>query len=440
MAADAADAVNAAAARMASAAAEETMATKAATARRRRNPARPARPARPAWPTCPVWRRLLGAALLAAMALSALAPAAPAAAAPVGAGGVPARMTVGVHADAAASTHAAEGAAQPETFTVRGEGLANVGAVNVRLSVKSGSRVEWELGGALAGAARVKAVEEGVPGAAEGYRTVSVYVLAGAGDGDGGVPFTLADGEALLVLKVTPADAVSQAVTVLLSHADVAYYDAAVGGGAGGVDADVTVRPSVATTAQSYKSRFDVNGDGAVTLADVNQVRQYLGTASADAAWAAAATSDVAANGVIDLADLTLIIAAYEAQSQFADFPDEYPEAALESIGAAEVGAKVDALLRAMTREEMASLLVASPSSQNQKRYGTGYINGVPRLGVPVLRMWDGPMGVISNSDLETTSPASELALASSFSESLAYKYGQLTGSDNRASARSTCA
>ncbi|MDR1062227.1 MAG: glycoside hydrolase family 3 C-terminal domain-containing protein, partial [Clostridiales bacterium] len=58
-----------------------------------------------------------------------------------------------------------------------------------------------------------------------------------------------------------------------------------------------------------------------------------------------------------------------------------------------------------------------------------------PRLGVPALRMWDGPKGVISNSDLETSAPSSELSLASSFSEALARRYGELTGSDNKATA-----
>lgn len=117
------------------------------------------------------------------------------------------------------------------------------------------------------------------------------------------------------------------------------------------------------------------------------------------------------------------------------DCPEIYPESALEHISSVEIREKVDALLATMTEEEMYSMLGGSRAASSAKGYGTGYVGGVPRLGVPVLRMWDGPKGVIGNGDYETTNPASELALASSFSEEMAYKYGQLTGTDNKATA-----
>lgn len=117
------------------------------------------------------------------------------------------------------------------------------------------------------------------------------------------------------------------------------------------------------------------------------------------------------------------------------DCPEIYPESALENISSVEIKEKVDALLATMTEEEMYSMLGGSRAASSAKGYGTGYVGGVPRLGVPVLRMWDGPKGVIGNGDYETTNPASELALASSFSEEMAYKYGELTGTDNKATA-----
>lgn len=115
------------------------------------------------------------------------------------------------------------------------------------------------------------------------------------------------------------------------------------------------------------------------------------------------------------------------------DCPEIYPKEALEDIGASEVKRKVDALLAAMTEEEMYAMLGGSHSEASARGYGTGYVGGVPRLGVPVLRMWDGPKGVIGDGNMTTTSPASELALAASFSEDLAYRYGQMTGKENRA-------
>lgn len=117
------------------------------------------------------------------------------------------------------------------------------------------------------------------------------------------------------------------------------------------------------------------------------------------------------------------------------DFPSVYPESALEKISDAEVERKVNALLAAMTEEEVYAMLGGSNSAASAKGYGTGYVGGVPRLGVPVLRMWDGPKGVVGNGGLTTTSPASGPALAASFDEKLAYEYGRMLGEENRSTA-----
>lgn len=116
------------------------------------------------------------------------------------------------------------------------------------------------------------------------------------------------------------------------------------------------------------------------------------------------------------------------------DCPEVYPESALENISEEEIERKVNALLAAMTEEEMYGMLGGSHSAASARGCGTGYVGGVPRLGVPVLRMWDGPKGVTGDGNYPTTSPASELALAASFSEELAAAYGELLASDNRAS------
>jgi Ca2+-binding EF-hand superfamily protein len=61
-------------------------------------------------------------------------------------------------------------------------------------------------------------------------------------------------------------------------------------------------------------SRFDVNRDGAVTLVDVDIVRNLLGSAADGGEWATAAMRrcDLDGSGIIDIADLSLAIAKYE--------------------------------------------------------------------------------------------------------------------------------
>ena len=115
------------------------------------------------------------------------------------------------------------------------------------------------------------------------------------------------------------------------------------------------------------------------------------------------------------------------------DFPDVYPEDKIEDITSAEVDAKVEALLKSMTYQELLSMLGGN-SAANTKSYGSGYVNGVPRLGVPVLRMYDGPKNTVSNDGMDTTAPATQLALAASWDNELAYEYGSMAGRENRSS------
>lgn len=115
------------------------------------------------------------------------------------------------------------------------------------------------------------------------------------------------------------------------------------------------------------------------------------------------------------------------------DCPEVYPESALEDSSDEEIERKVNALLATMTEDEMYAMLGGSQSAASARGCGTGYVGGVPRLGVPVMRMWDGPKGVKGDGNLPTTSPASGLALASSFSEELACEYGKLLASENKA-------
>lgn len=92
---------------------------------------------------------------------------------------------------------------------------------------------------------------------------------------------------------------------------------------------------------------------------------------------------------------------------------------------------KVRALLQAMTPEEKAELCHGGfdPPDPGKVANG-GYLKGLPRLGVPEIRMFDGPAGVTSIHDT-TGLPAEEL-LASAWSRELAREFGRVTGSENR--------
>ncbi len=91
--------------------------------------------------------------------------------------------------------------------------------------------------------------------------------------------------------------------------------------------------------------------------------------------------------------------------------------------------ARVNRLLANMTLEEKIGMLhgVTDPDGPS----GAGYLAGVPRLGVPPLRLADGPAGI------RTREPATALpapvALATAFDPALARRYGQLMGREGRA-------
>ena len=89
----------------------------------------------------------------------------------------------------------------------------------------------------------------------------------------------------------------------------------------------------------------------------------------------------------------------------------------------------VDDLLDAMTLDEKLSFVHGATDPESLG--SAGYVPGVPRLGVPPLRLTDGPAGV------RVTHPATAMpapiALASTFDPALARRYGEVIGRDGRA-------
>ncbi|WP_418955828.1 beta-glucosidase family protein [Streptomyces tritici] len=96
---------------------------------------------------------------------------------------------------------------------------------------------------------------------------------------------------------------------------------------------------------------------------------------------------------------------------------------------AAAPGRRVEELLGKLTLDEKVSLLhgATDPHSLGQ----AGYVAGVPRLGIPPLRLADGPAGVRVRENA-TALPA-PVMLAAAFDPALARAYGRVIGREGRA-------
>lgn len=91
------------------------------------------------------------------------------------------------------------------------------------------------------------------------------------------------------------------------------------------------------------------------------------------------------------------------------------------------LGADVEQLLAAMTLDEKLSMLhgIKDPDPAVGLN-SAGYIPGVPRLGIPPLRLTDGPAGI--RTDVTATALPAPIALAASFDPALARRYGETIG------------
>ncbi|MFD6494036.1 beta-glucosidase [Streptomyces sp. NPDC060188] len=94
-----------------------------------------------------------------------------------------------------------------------------------------------------------------------------------------------------------------------------------------------------------------------------------------------------------------------------------------------DAGPRVEGLIRRLTLDEKISLLhgAADPQSLGQ----AGFVPGVPRLGIPSLRLADGPAGV--RVTRHATALPAPVLLASAFDPALARRYGQVIGREGRA-------
>jgi beta-glucosidase len=111
---------------------------------------------------------------------------------------------------------------------------------------------------------------------------------------------------------------------------------------------------------------------------------------------------------------------------------------ALTTPGLAWASDRVATLLEAMTLSEKVALmhgaedpLGAPGSTDSLKQRGAGYLPGIQRLGIPPLRLTDGPAGI--RTGLPATALPAPLALAASFDPALARRYGERLGREARA-------
>ena len=89
----------------------------------------------------------------------------------------------------------------------------------------------------------------------------------------------------------------------------------------------------------------------------------------------------------------------------------------------------VDSLVNELTLDEKLSLLHGAQDPTGAA--GAGYLPGVPRLGIPPLRLADGPAGIRTN--LPATALPAPVALSASFDPDLARRFGQVIGREGRA-------
>jgi beta-glucosidase len=105
-------------------------------------------------------------------------------------------------------------------------------------------------------------------------------------------------------------------------------------------------------------------------------------------------------------------------------------QAAVEHA-AADGASRVERLLAAMTLDEKIALIHGTTEAPSSYQGQAGYLPGVARLGIPALRLADGPPGVLTR-EVSTALP-STIALAASFSVADAYANGVVIGRDARA-------
>src|SRR5690242_6959992 len=92
---------------------------------------------------------------------------------------------------------------------------------------------------------------------------------------------------------------------------------------------------------------------------------------------------------------------------------------------------RVDRLLSRMTLDEKLTLLEGAAEDAATNQYEAGYLPGIPRLGIPSLRLADGPPGVATRQP--SVGMTGTMGVAATFSHQDAQRNGAVIGRDARA-------
>jgi beta-glucosidase len=93
--------------------------------------------------------------------------------------------------------------------------------------------------------------------------------------------------------------------------------------------------------------------------------------------------------------------------------------------------ARVDRLLARMTLDEKLTMLEGTADASADPQYQAGYLPGIPRLGIPSLKLTDGPPGVVTKQD--STGMTATMGVAATFSQHDAQQNGVVIGRDAKA-------
>src|SRR6266702_2779436 len=88
--------------------------------------------------------------------------------------------------------------------------------------------------------------------------------------------------------------------------------------------------------------------------------------------------------------------------------------------------ARVDKLLSQMTLEEKMGLIRGASEDPATNQGQAGYLTGVPRLGIPPIRMSDGPPGVLTR--MPSQAETATMGLAATFDVKTAEENGIVIG------------
>jgi hypothetical protein len=218
-------------------------------------------------------------------------------------------------------------------FLIYASNFVNVAEAKIRISLSDGNYgFDFALDEKYAEAARLHAVE--IEPVSEGYRAYDLTVSPK------GRSFTLDRGYSFGLISIICTVKTEGVYTLdaQIEALEVTYYDdfygdgvgggvgggagdgvgGGVGGGAGGempLPAIAKITRPDADDGYCLPTIFDLDGDGEVTLDDIEYVRQCLGAemgVSDPEVWAKAMRCDFVPDGKIDYADLLMIIFKYE--------------------------------------------------------------------------------------------------------------------------------